>query len=197
MSDKAELYSILYSLATLERAFMHGSLEPSQKLEYASLCDDLLEQYHSLTATMDSTDPLSILTFANNDDITFFKLALRRIKAGVNGCTEHNHIKQINPDNNNNANKKIIAEATAAFITLLDAIKLGYNTRDSLHPLLANTLKSAGKVIVNNDFKGRSNLVQWLIRINKMSITETLEEGDLKLLLDDVDSAYSGFFEEL
>lgn len=241
ITDNVELYSIIYTLSTLERIFMQGSLNTDQKSEYASLCNELLDQYHSLISTMDKTDPLSVLKFADKDDINFFKLALRRITAGINGCTEHTRQQQTatttaivtdtttttetntitsesptltkvsatnlssTPSHSNlsvgneihSADKKTIAEATASFITLLDAVKLGYNTRDALHPLLADTLKKAGKVIVNNDFPGRSSLVQWLIRINKMSVIETIEEEDLKNLLCDVDTAYSGFFGQL
>ncbi|KAG0690169.1 Vacuolar protein-sorting-associated protein 28 [Pichia californica] len=94
-----------------------------------------------------------------------------------------------------NKGKKAIAEATSAFITLMDAIKLNYDTKDTLHPLFSDVLTKSGKI--STDFENRNKLVSWLIKINKMPLFETFDETQLKEMLWDVDSAYNGFFNQL
>lgn len=91
--------------------------------------------------------------------------------------------------------KKAIAEATSAFITLMDAIKLNYDSKDTLHPLFSDVLTKSGQI--STDFDGRNKLVSWLIRVNKMGIADTLDENVLKEMLWDVDTAYNGFFNQL
>lgn len=216
MSDAeyaSELYSLVYTINILEKNFVKGSFDEFQKTEYCKLCDDLLLQYKSLMNTMDITDNNSLrkaLNFIDEQEFDSFKLALRRVSVGTNGYKEKEKIDLEQDEEErriqklkardhelevNSTNKKMIAEATAAFITLLDAIKLNYNTKDKLHPLFSDVLTRAAKLA--KDFKGRSELVTWLIKLNKMEIVDTLTEEELKQALWDVDSAYSGFFDQL
>lgn len=90
---------------------------------------------------------------------------------------------------------RAIAEATGAFITMMDAIKLSYNTKEQLHPLLTDIVTATNKVF--DDYDSRPKLVQWLITLNGLKFDEVLSENQLKELLWDVDSAYKGFFAKL
>ncbi|ODV87539.1 hypothetical protein CANARDRAFT_26930 [[Candida] arabinofermentans NRRL YB-2248] len=90
---------------------------------------------------------------------------------------------------------KAIAEATGSFITLMDAIKLDYNTKEQLHPLLSDIITSTNKLF--NDYEGRSKLIQWLIKLNNLKLNEVVEEDELKEFLWDIDVAYKGFFSKL
>lgn len=166
---------------------------------------------------------LSHLTDVNSNigyDVESLKLALKRINAGVNGIVEQQRVQKerkleeerqqqelsqleestttnetTNINETSNADKKAIAEATSAFITLMDAIKLEYDTKDTLHPLFSDVLLKAGKI--STDFAGRPQLVSWLIKLNQMDITDTVDEAERKQMLWDVDSAYNGFFDQL
>ena len=85
-----------------------------------------------------------------------------------------------------------IAEATQEFITFLDAVKLGFLSKDQLHPLLTDVIQSVNRV-TGDDFEGRAKIVQWLIALNQLKATDELDEGQARELESDIQQAYSGF----
>jgi ESCRT-I complex subunit VPS28 len=93
---------------------------------------------------------------------------------------------------NGGFNGTLILEATQDFITFLDALKLGLLAKDQLHPLLSDVIQSANKV-TDQDFEGRSKIVQWLITLNQMKATEEVSEDQARELELDMNSAYQGF----
>lgn len=93
---------------------------------------------------------------------------------------------------NNGSKSRAIAEATGSFITLMDAIKLNYDSKEQLHPLLSDVITCTNKIFT--EFNGRGKLVKWLIQLNGMGLDESLSEEELKELLWDVDTGYKGFF---
>lgn len=108
----------------------------------------------------------------------------------------------------NNINSKHVAEATGNFITVMDAIKLNYRAKDQLHPLLAELLLSINRIggLHSNDMsngekgsdrtfgENKKKLVEWIVKINKMKMSEELDEKEAKELLFDLDIAYKSFF---
>ncbi|GMF01375.1 unnamed protein product [Ambrosiozyma monospora] len=138
-----------------------------------------------------------------------YNLALKRLKVGIPATIEHlNYVQKQSPapsssittgtpppsgSNEGGGNKgKLIAEATGSFITLMDAIKLNYNTKEQLHPLLTDIITLSNKIFP--EFKGKANLVQWLIKLNGLKLGEFLDDDDLKEFLWDVEVGYKGFF---
>ena len=83
--------------------------------------------------------------------------------------------------------------ATEAFITFLDALKLGYASKDTLHPLLADIIQTVNAV-TERDFEGRGKIIAWLIRLNGMKAQEELErEVEIREMEFDIAGAYRGF----
>jgi ESCRT-I complex subunit VPS28 len=222
----AEVYSLLYTLNAIEKAFIKGMFKSdSEKKEYCDLVNEMLLQWSTLSKSLkienDSENDFirtkDLLSWCDTEELNVLKFAMSRIKSGINGFDEIENLKKIkdkdenrmdhsidNSNNNSNSNsntdinitnKKAIAEATSAFITLMDAIKLNYDSKDTLHPLLSDVMVKSAPIF--KDFPGRNVLVSWLIKLNKMDIMDTLSEADLKQLLWDVDSAYTGFFDQL
>lgn len=235
----AELYSILYTLNSIEKIFIKNLLNSdNDKNFYKNTCDELIIKFGNLSEFL-NLDYLElnekklfdeILKLFDNtefikNDINSLNFAIRRISLGINGFEEHEKIKLLNKqkitnelklkkkeeeeekekeeeekesekkkekENLLNNNKKAIAETTSAFITLMDAIKLNYNSKDTLHPLFTDVLTKCP-----SDFANRNKLVNWLIRLNKMDISETLDDDELKEMLWDVDSAYNSYFDAL
>lgn len=252
--ELAELYSILYTINTIEKVFIKSMFKSeAEKKEYSTLVDEMLTQWKSLS---DSLGPSvskegpgegehekgdlqlfsklqSCFGWCPRSELESLRLGIRRISTGVNGFEEIEIRKKENdtgseagpdqqetvrPDANTPPNliptrtgdevsptdpprnatgqdKKAIAEATSAFITLLDAIKLNYDTKDTLHPLFSDVLVKASKI--SADFEGRNILVTWLIKLNKLDIVDIIPENELKQMLWDVDTAYNGFFNQL
>src|SRR5690606_23081519 len=90
------------------------------------------------------------------------------------------------------ANGVLIAEATQEFITFLDAVKLGFLSKDQLHPLLTDVIQSVNRV-TDKDFENRGKIVQWLITLNQMKATDELVEDQARELEMDIQQAYGGF----
>jgi ESCRT-I complex subunit VPS28 len=86
-----------------------------------------------------------------------------------------------------------ISDATEAFITLLDALKLRLLAKDSLHPLLSDAITAAHRATGGADFAGRAKIVQWLIALNGMRATDELSEEQARELSFDMEQAYYGF----
>lgn len=97
---------------------------------------------------------------------------------------------------------KAVAETTGNFITLMDALKLKYNTKDQLHPLMSALLLSVNKVFNSSPllknrislFKERQQLVEWVIKLNHLKVGQKLSENEIKDMLFDLDQAYKGFY---
>lgn len=77
----------------------------------------------------------------------------------------------------------------------MDAIKLNYKSKEQLHPLLSDLIKSASRTLGNQDFTGRSKLVNWLITLNNLKMDQLLTDSDSKSLLFDLQGAYTGFID--
>jgi len=86
----------------------------------------------------------------------------------------------------------LILAATEDFITFLDALRLGMNSKTSLHPLLSAVIQSVNKV-TNQDFEHRGKIIQWLITLNQMKTSQELSEDQARDLAFDMEQAYNGF----
>lgn len=91
------------------------------------------------------------------------------------------------------ASPQLYVAATEAFITFLDALKLGLGSKAELHPLLTDVIQTANSVTGGLDFEGRASIVKWLIRLNGMRVQETLPEGEVSELAFEMAGAYEGF----
>ena len=98
----------------------------------------------------------------------------------------------------------MVAQATGNFITGMDALKLNYRTKYQLHPLLSNLVISLNELHNSPEnggstieFPGKSKLVTWLIKLNNLLESEELSQQDVDTFLEDLDTAYKGFFTSL
>ena len=129
--------------------------------------------------------------------------AITRLERGIPVTVEHGTSGDTDSldnsraaDNTTNLNKysgKRVAEATGNFITVMDALKLNYKTREQLHPLMAELLLSINRV-TSNDFENRRKLVEWIVKINKLPKDEQLSDADSQQLLYSLESAYKSFY---
>ena len=86
----------------------------------------------------------------------------------------------------------LLVTATENFITFIDALHLGQNSKDALHPLLSDVIQSVNKV-TDRDFDHRGKIIQWLITLNQMRTTEELSDEQLRELKFDMERAYEGY----
>lgn len=85
----------------------------------------------------------------------------------------------------------LIVTASENFITVLDAVKIGMVSKDTLHPILVETIQAVNKVTA--EFKGKEKIVQWLITLNQMRAAQELNDDQAREFQFDMESAYYGF----
>ncbi|CCH57857.1 hypothetical protein TBLA_0A00560 [Henningerozyma blattae CBS 6284] len=201
----AEIYSIIIAIDQVEKAYLKDSITND---EYTNTLNKLLVQYKTYLSN-DNDDVKKefedLYQFKNTYNI-IAPNAITRIERGMPVTVEHAIMTEETSGKNMAGSKsskngkssggnggKNIAEATGNFITIMDALKLNYRAKDQLHPLMADLLLSINKV-TRSDFEHRSNLVEWIVKINKMKVNEQLTDDEARELLFDLDLAYKSFY---
>lgn len=90
------------------------------------------------------------------------------------------------------ANASAIVSASENFITLFDAVRMNILSKDTLHPILVDTIQAVNRV-TDRDFENKGKIVQWLITLNQMRAAEDLSPEQARELQFDLNSAYEGF----
>ena len=85
-----------------------------------------------------------------------------------------------------------IVSASENFITLFDAVRMNMLSKDTLHPILVETIQAVNKV-TDRDFENKGKIIQWLITLNQMRAAEELSPEQARELQFDLNAAYDGF----
>lgn len=194
-----EIYSIIITLDHVEKAFLKDDLTSE---EYTTLANKLISQYRTYLNDRDVEQRFQNLdSFKETWQITASN-AITRLERGIPVTVEHGTIggsglgDTENKTASNSGTKysgKRVAEATGNFITVMDALKLNYKTREQLHPLMAELLLSINRV-TGSDFENRSKLVEWIVKLNKLQKQETLSDDQCVQLLNTLEAAYKSFY---
>ncbi|KAL2111511.1 hypothetical protein VUR80DRAFT_9931 [Thermomyces stellatus] len=186
----AEIFSILVTLDELEKAFLKDAVPEA---EYTEICDRSLKQYKSILADETVAKAFVGLEEFKAEWELEVPRATERIRVGMPSTTvTASTTTAPAPASAASANGVLIAEATQEFITFLDAVKLGFLSKDQLHPLLSDVIQSVNRV-TDKDFENRGKIVQWLIALNQMKATDELGEEQARELELDIQQAYNGF----
>lgn len=140
-------------------------------------------------------------------------LAVDRLTSGVPATIEHLNVQVESSGDDvvagtenrkSTASARLVAEATGNFITLMDAVKLEYRTKGQLHPLLSSLVVCLNDLVRREsggvramEFPGKSKLVNWLIKLNNLGELDSITALEADAFLQDLDSAYHGFYELL
>ncbi|KAF4556096.1 VPS28-like protein [Elsinoe fawcettii] len=189
----AEIYSIIVTLEALEKAYLKDSVTEN---EYTETCSRLLKQYKSNLSDDNVSRAFRDLdSFKDEWDLDAPR-ATERLKIGLPATIE---APTGRPSNNQssgggggNAGATHIVAASENFITLLDAIQMNMLSKETLHPLLVETIQAVNRV-TDHDFENKGKIVQWLITLNQMRAAEELTLDQARELKLDMGSAYSGF----
>ncbi|KAK3187145.1 Vacuolar protein-sorting-associated protein 28 [Lecanicillium sp. MT-2017a] len=193
----AEVFSIIVTLDEVEKAFIKDAIPAA---EYNEICERSLRQYKALLADEAIAKEFgSIEQFKAKWDLEVPR-ATERLRSGVSITIEQPGGAAAAPAPSaaptSSTNGVLILEATQEFITFLDAVKLGFLSKDQLHPLLSDVIQSVNKV-TDKDFDNRGKIVQWLITLNQMKASEELSEQQARELDMDIQQAYQGFRQTL
>lgn len=215
----AEIYSIIITLDALEKAYLRDSIKES---EYTETCDRLLRQYKSNLAddTVHAAfgdlerfkaewdvSALTVNVQKERMSLTISQLevpkATERLKIGLpatieavptrTGPQQHRTSNSHMPSSGSGAaNASAIVSASENFITLFDAVRMNILSKDTLHPILVDTIQAVNKV-TDRDFENKGKIVQWLITLNQMRAAEDLSPEQARELQFDLNAAYEGF----
>lgn len=185
----AEVYSIIVTLDALEKAYLKDSIAESG---YTETCSRLLKQYKSNLADENVARAFGDLERFKTEWQIECPKATERLKIGIPATgVDHGSGRQQQQQGSTAGSLSLLA-TSENFITLLDAIKLGYKSKDSLHPLLADTIQAVNKV-TDKEFQGKEKIVQWLITLNQMKPAQELDEEQTRELEFDMNRAYNAF----
>lgn len=128
--------------------------------------------------------------------------ATERLKIGLPATVEtvptrtasqHRRSNSQTPNNAPSAaNATAIVSASENFITLFDAVRMNILSKDTLHPILVDTIQAVNKV-TDRDFESKGKIVQWLITLNQMRAAEELSPEQARQMNFDLNEAYDGF----
>ncbi|QDS70821.1 hypothetical protein FKW77_004901 [Venturia effusa] len=184
----AEVYSIIITLDALEKAYLKDSISES---EYTDTCNRLLKQYKSnLQDEAVSHEFGDLETFMRVWEIECPR-ARERLRVGLPATVEQGTSRQ-SAAQGSEAATGLVIEATESFITLFDAIKIGYVEKDMLHPLLVDVIQNANKV-TDQEFDSKGEIVKWLIKLNQMRASDKLNDEEARDFDFDMKQAYKGF----
>ncbi|CEP61923.1 ESCRT-I subunit protein VPS28 LALA0_S04e03730g [Lachancea lanzarotensis] len=190
----ADIYSLIIALDHVEKAYLRDSLSGE---DYTVIANKLLTQYKVYLSNEQVAKEFGDLQEFKDKYSINASNAITRIERGIPVTVEHaiqgGDSKDSTSLGNSKFGGKAVAEATGNFITTMDALKLNYRTKDQLHPLMSALLLSVNRVS-SQDFEQRKNLVQWIVKINKMKAAEKLSEDDARELLFSLDAAYKSFY---
>lgn len=119
--------------------------------------------------------------------------ATERIRIGLPATVDQpTHKANNSSSNSSGAAATLILASSESFITLLDAVKIGMKSKDTLHPLLVEAIQAVNKV-TDKEFEGKEKIVHWLIILNQMRAAQELSDDQARELQFDMDRAYHGF----
>ncbi|KAL9088008.1 MAG: hypothetical protein Q9165_006349 [Trypethelium subeluteriae] len=183
----AEVYSIITTLEALEKAFLKDSIG---EVDYTETCSRLLKQYKSNLADENVGRAFGDLeTFKREWDLECPR-ATERLRVGLPATVEQPTHRAATATTV--AAASLIAAVTENFITFLDAVRIGMVSKDTLHPLLVDTITAVNKV-TDKEFENKGKIVNWLITLNQMRASEELNQDQARDIQFDVESAYYGF----
>lgn len=104
----------------------------------------------------------------------------------------------MHPTLDSRADSVVIAETVQAFITTMDALKLGQKAVDEIQPLVSDLTGSLAKVRnLSGNFEGLVKMKLWLQKLNEMRAADEMDENEIRQLLFDLESSYSAFHKHL
>lgn len=185
----SDLYSIIKTTDLLEAAFSRDAINPD---EYTEQCNKLISQFKATEKSLVlSKSIVDADTFYRQYQIDCPRAYARLFQAGVPATFIH-------PTSSNKAESLIVAETVQAFITTMDALKLGQRAVDEIQPLIAELMAALAKVkSLTTDFEGLVKMKLWLTKLNALRAADEMEENDIRQLLFDVESSYSAFHKHL
>lgn len=177
--NMADLYAVINTLQSLEKAYIKDAI---QAKEYTASCSKLLVQYKIAFKQVQS-------------EFTTVEEFMKKYRLDCPAALER--IKEDRPitikDDKGNTSR-CIADIVSLFITVMDKLRLEIRAMDEIHPDLRELNETMNRLsILPENFEGREKVKKWLDTLSGMSAHEELDDGQVRQMLFDLDSAYNAF----
>lgn len=178
--NNAEVYSIVKTIQTLEKAYSKDFIKPAQ---YTPACSRLLSQF-KVAFRLVQHEFKDFDTFAT-------RYRLGDCQAAIDRITEDRPIT-IKDDHGNQ--QKLIVDITSLFLTLDDNIQLEITNVDQLMPNLKSLVISLNRLsMLPENYEGKKRVTEWLNKLKLMSISESLTPEDARQFSFDLQAAFDEF----
>jgi hypothetical protein len=183
VDDLANLYSVIRTVDTLERAFTNGLVAAD---EYEKNLNQLLTQFNVIkTALKDDYPDIEKFIDEHDMDVAFAKARLLGAQVAAT---------RIYHGDSNKAEVVHILEAGQHFVTLVDSLKLELVHVDDILPLIRELSTAlAGIPSLSANFESKEIVNRWLSKLSQMKASDKISEEDTRQMSLDLDNAYSVF----
>ncbi|XP_010268824.1 PREDICTED: vacuolar protein sorting-associated protein 28 homolog 2-like [Nelumbo nucifera] len=183
----ADLYAIIKATERLEKAYLRDIISPAA---YESECSKLISHFKTMVPFLDDTVP-SVEQFMGTYKLKCPAALNRLVTSGVPATVEHRTAAAASA----NISAATVAECTAHFVTVLDALRLNMVAADELYPLLFDLSNSLSKLSILPDLEGK--VKEWMEMLSKMGAADKLTEQQARQLQFDLESSYNSFMAAL
>jgi ESCRT-I complex subunit VPS28 len=189
VEELGTLFTIIRVTEALEAAYSRDAVTPEK---YSEECRKLISQFKSTESALISSGAIqSAQDFIDTHQISCPRATETLIKYGVPSTVIHS-------THDDSGTAYLSAQATQAFITLMDAIRLEQRAVDDIKPLIIALCSALGKVpSLPAHFEGSVKMTLWLQKLNQMRAVDEITEDDARQLLMELDSSYAAFVEVL
>jgi len=182
--NMADLFSIIKTTEALEKAYVRDAITAD---EYKSNCAKLISQFKAAQNLTKDYVP-DVKRFMQEYRLDSCKAAEKRLIDDGMGIIIHK----------TDDSARTVAETVQHFITLMDSLKLNMTAVDQIHPLLADLLDSLSKIsTLSHEWEGKMKIKNWLVIMNTMKASDTLNEEQIRQMLFDLESSYNAFHKSL
>jgi ESCRT-I complex subunit VPS28 len=188
LEPEADLYSIIYTVEALEKAYVRDSISAD---DYTDLCRKLIGQFKTLEHMIGG---ISVVEFMDRHQLACPAARHRLLEIGVPATVEYMRGRESGTGNL----KTAVADTVQLFITAMDALKLGMVAVDQIQPLLNDLLAAITKIPdLPSDFQAKEKTRLWLTVLHKMTASETLSDAQVRQCLFDLETGYNEFHRSL
>lgn len=189
LESHADLYSIIYTVEALEKAYVRDSVGAD---EYTDLCRKLIGQFKTLEHMIGG---ISVVEFMDQHQLVCPAARHRLLEIGVPATVEYMRGGEAS---SGNLQAVAVAQATQHFITTMDALKLGMVAVDQIQPYLNDLLAALTKLPnLPSDFQALEKTRGWLTVLHQMTASDTLSDPQVRQCLFDLQTGYDEFHRSL
>mmetsp|Transcript_24194 Transcript_24194/g.40401 ORF Transcript_24194/g.40401 Transcript_24194/m.40401 type:complete len:223 (+) Transcript_24194:156-824(+) len=186
LEELSDLYAIIKATELLEAAYSRDCITSE---EYADSCSRTISQFKTTESALISRKAIeSTEAFMKEFQVDCPRAYERLVVEGVPATVVHGGGKD------DRAKGVVVAETVQAFITTMDALRLGQRAVDEIQPLVSDVTGTLVRVPqLPGDFEGLMKMRLWLQKLHDMRAHDEIEEQESRQLLFDLESSYNSF----